>query len=82
MAKQAWLERNKKKRETVSASKSTSITDRLAVEMKVKEARIEAMRLKATEALKAAEVQVEQVAEASTEQAAEETAAGETPSES
>ena len=82
-----WLQEKQskiqKKRETVIASKSNVVTDRLATEVKVKDARIEALRLKAAEALKATEAKAEEAAEQEkvTEQAAEEPAAGETPSE-
>ena len=82
-----WLQEKQskiqKKRETVIASKSNAVTDRLATEVKVKDARIEALRLKAAEALKATEAKAEEAAEQEkvTEQAAEEPAAGETPSE-
>ena len=71
-----------KKRQTVAAAKTTTITSRLEQEAKVKEARQDAIRLKAAEAMKATEAKpevAEPVAEAETEAAPE--AAAEPPAE-
>ena len=70
-----------KKRQTVAAAKTSGVTTRLEQESKVKEARHDAIRLKAAEAMKAAEAKAKPEAPAEEAPTAEPVAEAEPPAE-